>query len=145
MTSKTSKRFFKELKCDLKNIALIIIVFIAVSAVFVGYLYINYTISLELLVALLMLPVLFAGLFMFIRYGRFIEKTVFKKKIPVSELRVGDVPVGQKWRVLSEEEITALKKKGGHVWIKEGVRFSPVFVITLILTFLFGNLFLVFV
>jgi hypothetical protein len=78
---------------------------------------------------------------LFSHYGKYIEKNLFKRRIPVGKLRAGDVPVGGKWRVLKPAEVRALKKRGGSVWIKEGVRFAPVFVLALILTLAFGDLF----
>jgi len=86
-------------------------------------------------------PALIAFIVVFSRYGMYIEKNLFKRRIPVSRLRAGDVPVGGKWRVLRPAEVKALKRRGGHVWIKEGVRFAPVFVIALVVTLLFGDVF----
>jgi len=39
-------------------------------------------------------PLLVLGLLLFLRYGRFIERTVFKRRVPASKLRPGDVPAG---------------------------------------------------
>lgn len=86
-------------------------------------------------------PLLIAFVVVFSHYGIYIEKYLFKKRIPVSKLRAGDVPIGGKWRVLKPSEVRALKRRGGYVWIKEGVRFSPVFFIALIITILFGDIF----
>jgi len=86
-------------------------------------------------------PALVAFIVVFSRYGMYIEKNLFKRRIPVSRLRAGDVPVGGKWRVLSLKEVRALKRRGGHIWIKEGVRFAPVFVIALIVILLLGDVF----
>jgi len=86
-------------------------------------------------------PALVAFIVVFSRYGMYIEKNLFKRRIPVSRLRAGDVPVGGQWRVLSPKEVKALKRRGGSIWIKEGVRFAPVFVIALIVTLLLGDVF----
>jgi Flp pilus assembly protein protease CpaA len=86
-------------------------------------------------------PVFIAFIAVFSHYGVYIEKNLFKKRIPVGKLRAGDVPVGGKWRVLKPSEVRALKKRGGYIWIKEGVRFAPVFLIALLLTLIFGDLF----
>jgi len=86
-------------------------------------------------------PLMIAFVVVFSHYGKYIEKNLFKRRIPVSKLRVGDVPVGGQWRVLSHKEISVLKRRGGSIWIKEGVRFAPVFVIALVVTLLFGDVF----
>ncbi len=86
-------------------------------------------------------PAIIAFIVVFSHYGMYIEKNLFKRRIPVSRLRIGDVPAGRHWRMLKPKEVKALKRRGGYVWIKEGVRFAPVFVITLVVTLLFGDLF----
>lgn len=90
-------------------------------------------------------PPLLLFLLVFFHYGKFIEKVVFRRKIRVKDLREGDVPVGKKWRVLGKKELAALKRKGGTIWIKEGVRFAPVFAITVAAMLLFGNILELFV
>jgi hypothetical protein len=76
----------------------------------------------------------------FLVYAKVIEKYAFKKKIPVSKLRVGDVLEEMLWRGITAEELMAARKKYKFVTIKEGVRFVPVFAITIVVTILFGNL-----
>lgn len=93
-----------------------------------------------LLPSLGLFPLALFLLLLFLQYGRFLERTVFERKIPVEKLRVGDVPVGEKWRVLTAKEIAVLKKKGGSIRIKEGVRFSPAFPLTILALLLVGNL-----
>jgi hypothetical protein len=140
-----SKRFFKELKGDLRSVILLIVVFTAICIGMFLFFYYVYFIPIQVLSYILLLPVIFAVLVLFLRYGRFVEANLFKKKIPVSKLREGDVLVSDKWRGLTKKEIKELQKKGGHVWIKEGVRFAPVFVITMIVTLSYGSLIMLFV
>ena len=90
----------------------------------------------------LLFPSLLFFMSVFVYYGRFVEQRVFRRKIPVNRLRIGDVPADMRWKVINRKELAALKRKGGSIWIKEGVRFAPVFLITLIVTFLFGSLFI---
>jgi len=139
---KTAKKFSKDLKKDIKKIVTITIVFaiLCVAAVF----YFEYMFGI-ISYYFLLLPVIIFLFLVFIRYGLFVEKNLFKKRIPVSKLRLGDVPVENKWRCLTEAELKKLKEKGGHIWIKEGVRFAPVFIITLLVTVFFGNLILFFI
>ena len=91
------------------------------------------------------MPLLLIFLYMFMEYGKFVEKSLFKKKRNVRKLRPGDVLVRSRWRGLTEKEIGDLRKKGGDVWVKEGVRFAPVFVITLLVILIYGNLISLFV
>jgi len=144
MSENTYTKFKKELKGDAKAIVTPIIVFAGAAVGALIYLNALTLVPLELAALIASLPVVFAALILFMRYGRFVENNLFRRKIPVSRLKVGDVPVGERWRVLTRKEVTALKKKGGHIWIKEGVRFAPVFIITLLLTYFYGNLFQLF-
>ena len=89
----------------------------------------------------LAIPAIAFGLMVFIKYAEFVEKNLFKRRIHVRDLQVGDVPVNEKWRVLKEDEVKKLKKKGGYIWVKEGVRMAPVFIITLLLTLFYGMIF----
>lgn len=82
-------------------------------------------------------------LVLFWRYARVIEKKVFRKKIPVSKLKVGDVLESSKWVGLTEQEVKKLRRTKRFVIVKDGMRFVPVFAITLVLTLLYGNLFFV--
>jgi prepilin signal peptidase PulO-like enzyme (type II secretory pathway) len=142
---KISKKFWKELRKDSRNILLMIAGFAALCIAMVSYLNISLGIPLSGMYNLLSLPVIFAAVIVFIRYGRFVEHNLFKKRIPAGKLRVGDVLIGEKWKGLSESEIRKLRRKGGKVWIKEGVRFAPVFIITLYVTLFFGSLLWIFV
>lgn len=78
----------------------------------------------------------------FWRYARVIENSLFKKRISVKDLKVGDVLISTKWVGLTEAEVEKLKKTRKTVEIKEGVRFVPVFFLTLTVTILYGSLLL---
>jgi Flp pilus assembly protein protease CpaA len=86
--------------------------------------------------------VLITGLTLFWRYAKIIENNVFKKRIPVSQLRSGDVLDDMIWRGLTLAEVAELKKQKKYVIVKEGVRFIPAFLIALIISLLYGNLLL---
>jgi hypothetical protein len=135
-----SRKFFRELRGDARSIIAVIAVFTALCLGMFAYLHYFYTVPVQVLNYILILPPLFIVLVFFLHYGRFVESNLFKRKVPASRLRVGDVPVSQRWRGLTEKEIKEMQKKGGEVWIKEGVRFAPVFVITMIVTLLYGSL-----
>ncbi|MCJ7816882.1 MAG: hypothetical protein MUP55_03405 [Candidatus Aenigmarchaeota archaeon] len=141
---KAAAKFKKELKKDSRNIILLIAGFSALCLAMVFYLNISLGIPISNMYNLLSLPILFAAVIIFIRYGRFVEQNLFRKRIPAKNLRVGDVLIGEKWKGLTEKEIEKLRKKGGSVWIKEGVRFAPAFIITLYVTLFLGSLLWIF-
>jgi cytochrome c oxidase subunit IV len=132
-------RFFRDLRGDLRRIAAMIVLFSAICGAMYAYFYCQ-SVPAMALNYILLLPPLFIMLVFFVHYGRFIEKNLFRRKVPAGRLREGDVLVSDKWRGLTKDEIKRLQKKGGHVWIKEGVRFAPVFVIALLVTLFYGSL-----
>lgn len=140
MNPKIWKTFKKDLAKDKKPLAGIIILFAVVSVAIVGYLNITIRIPIYNMYNILLLPVLFTFIIIFIRYGKHIEQDLFRKEIDAKDLRIGDVPVDDKWRVLKKEEIEKLKKKGGKIWIKEGVRLAPVFIISMLVSLFLGNI-----
>ncbi len=74
------------------------------------------------------------------RYVKLIDKKIFVKKIHASKLRFGDIPVSAKLlRMPDPAMIKKLRAKGGYVKIKEGVRFTPVFLISFIFTVVYGD------
>ncbi|MFA4819401.1 MAG: A24 family peptidase [Candidatus Aenigmatarchaeota archaeon] len=80
-------------------------------------------------------------LLLFWRYAFVIERKVFRKKVPTSKLRKGDVLEKGNWVGLTDRQIKKLRSQKRFVVIKDGMRFVPVFAIALVLTLLFGNLF----
>jgi Flp pilus assembly protein protease CpaA len=142
---KSLRKFRRELRKDSRNIILMAAGFAALSLAMVYYLNASLGIPLSSMYNLLSLPALFAAVLIFIRYGRFVEQNLFRKRIPARKLRVGDVLIGEKWKGLTEGEVRRLKRKGGSVWIKEGVRFAPAFIITLYVTLFLGSMLWIFV
>jgi len=135
-----SSQYFRYLKGNAKSIVSLIAIFSAFSIGLFLYMFFQLSIPFDKLLYVILFPFLFAGLLLFLHYGKFIESRIFRRRVDASKLRPGDVPIGSKWKVLSEKEVRALKKKGGKIWIKEGVRFAPVFIITLLITLFCGNL-----
>jgi len=129
-------------------------VFISASVLlFVVFLLLNYFIYLEFQIPVSMdlilmnsAVILFAtvGVFTVWRFARAVENVGFKKKIPVSKLRVGDVLLDSKvWEGIEEKDIRRIKRSGkSYVWIKEGVRFAPAFPFALLFMVYFGDAFL---
>jgi len=80
-----------------------------------------------------LLTLLLVCLVFFGYYTKSLEKLAFRKKISSRKLKEGDVLIGNRWRSLT-------KRTKKYVYIKEGVRFAPVFIITLLVTALYGGL-----
>ena len=92
-----------------------------------------------------LMPVFLSSIIIFLLtifwvYAKVIEKHEFKKRIPVGKLKAGDVLENMVWRGITEEELREIRKAKRYVVIKEGVRFVPVFPITLVITLLYGGL-----
>jgi hypothetical protein len=139
--NRVGRKFLHHLKGGVRNILIVVVFFSAAVAALMLHLHFSLNIGLFKLYPLLFFPPLLAGVMVFVHYGRFIETELFRRRVPASKLSPGDVPLDRKWRVLSRKELGELKRKGGQVWIKEGVRFAPVFLATLLLTLFYGGLF----
>jgi Flp pilus assembly protein protease CpaA len=92
-----------------------------------------------------MLPGVLTLILLFSYYAKTVEKNLFKRQINTSDLREGDVIFGSKWKGLTKKEIRVIQKSRKSVWIKEGVRFAPVFVITMMISIYYGDLIFIFV
>ena len=136
---KIAKKFFPELKNEWKRLTGYSIFILAVTCTLSIYMY-YMNVPVQDIHGMFLFPVLFVFVLLFAYYGKFVEKNLFRKRIPVEKLRPGDVLVNEKWKGLTKEDIKKLKKKGGYVWIKEGVRFAPVFIITLLVSLFYGNM-----
>ncbi|MBI1972356.1 MAG: prepilin peptidase [Candidatus Aenigmarchaeota archaeon] len=74
------------------------------------------------------------------RYVKIIDRKIFVRRIHASKLRYGDIPVTMKQlRMPDPALIRKLRAKGGYVKIKEGVRFTPVFLIAFLFTLVYGD------
>ena len=91
------------------------------------------------------LGLLFLFLILFYKYAKVVENKFFTRTIKTKNLKPGDVAFESKqWVGLEEEEVKKLKKKQDRIKIKEGVRLVPAFPLTLLITYLFGNILFIF-
>jgi len=135
--------FLKDLRANARmilvfNFCLIIVVFlseIVISRYFQSFRFID-MIFFGLTIVLASL-----GFLLLWKFVKVVETVGFKKKIPVSKLRVGDVPDYYKiWEGITEKELKKIKGSGKkYIWIKEGVRFAPAFPLALLFTLLVGD------
>lgn len=92
------------------------------------------------------LILLSTSLFLVFKFVKAVEDIAFKKKIPISKLRIGDVLMESKvWDGITEKELRKIKRSGKRsIWIKTGVCFAPTFPLALIFTLYFGDALLLF-
>lgn len=80
------------------------------------------------------------SLVIFYEYGKLVEKHAFRRRIPSSQLKIGDVLAESKlWVGIGEEELKKIREKKRFVEIKEGVRFGLAFFLALLFTIIFNG------
>lgn len=142
---KVARRFLREFRNAGREVARLVGGFSIAIVFLMAFMAMQLAVPLWNLAYMMVFPPLMLSVMVFTRYGRFVENNLFRRKIPARKVRIGDVLAEDKWRGLTEKEVKQIRKKGRHVWVKEGVRFAPVFVITVLVTLLWGNLLLLFV
>lgn len=141
------KKFWKEFFEDLKNLKkffLFLFFFCFISSIFIfSFLGLQKIQSI-----FISLSISFSTIFLFVlaKFVLGIERRIFKRKIHISKLKVGDMLLEKRELVgIKKEELEMIKSSGKKfVWIKEGVRFIPSFPIALIFTILYGDFILLF-
>lgn len=142
------RNYFKEVKAS----ARILVIFSSILFTFLIFLsiYLNNVFYLGMDIPQVFrtafVPIAFTlSLIFFYRFAKIVEKFGFRKRIPVSKVRVGDMLLTKKELVgITSEQLYKLKKsEKKFVWIKEGVRFAPAFPIALLYTLYFGDAILV--
>lgn len=85
-----------------------------------------------------------AVLYVVWRFAKAVENYGFKKRIPISKLKVGDMLLQERKLIgATKEQIKKMKKSGKrYVDIKEGVRFALAFPLALLVTIFYGDLIL---
>ncbi len=109
------------------------VVMAAVSAVFS-----DFTVVISPIFAAVL--ALISSMAVFWRYGVVVERHVFRKKVSTSQLKPGDVLDKGIWVGLTKDDIRKIRAKKRYAVVKDGVRFVPVFSITLVVTAVFGAL-----
>ena len=137
-------KFFKDVKANTNAVLLgsigLFIFFFALN----WYLMKSFQLAFELTSAIQnsIIPLLVTlGLFFLWRFAKAVEDIGFKRKIPVSKLKVGDVLLENRlWEGINEKQLKKIKKSGKKtVVIKEGVRFAPAFPLALLFTLFYGD------
>lgn len=141
---KILERFSKDMKSSAKMITissvLLFIVLIATSFYLVQRL--DFQVSYGELVRNSIFPVIATiGLFVVYKFAKSVEDVGFRRKIPISKLRVGDIlNESRELEGITPAQLGKIKKSGKRfVVIKEGIRFGPAFPLALLFTFYFGD------
>jgi hypothetical protein len=143
-----NKKIIFEFKKDLKASSNLLLA--CSTVLFASFLVLNWylsnifqtTLTASLLLKNSLLPLLATViLFLIWKFAKVVENVGFKKKIPISKLKAGDVLLDSKlWEGITEKELKKIKKSGKRfVTIKEGVRFGPSFPLALLFTIYFGD------
>jgi len=130
-------------KCKNRFVAFVAL-FFAVPWGFASIMHLQFSLGMNQLMQMILLPFLLTFILFFSYYAKAVEKYMFKRKIKTSELKEGDVILDGRWRGITKKEIGKIRAESRHVWIKEGVRFAPVFIITMLISLFYGDLILIF-
>jgi len=139
------RNFYSELK---KNKDLFLISIMVSMILFAGYLFTSNIFLLLLVISALSIILIFI-------FVNSVEKSCLIKMVSPAKLMEGDwllkdVRAGGKtvkanFEGVTKKEIAMIKSYGKKVWVKYGIPFIPVFLLALMLTILFGNIFTVFI
>jgi len=140
-----NKIYWDYLKGQSRIIVFLIALFFAFSWGFAVYLYSVLSVTLAALTPLILFPFLLAFILLFTSYARVVEESLFKRRISVKDLKVGDVILKGRWRGLNKSEIRELRMGKRYVWVKEGVRFAPVFLFAMLTSLFYGDLIMIFI
>lgn len=150
MNKRVIFQFTKELKANSK------LTLIGLTGLFIILLLVNWYVSKTFLSttspSMILVNSLFplgltVFLFLIWRFAHVVEEYGFKKKIPASKLKIGDMLLEEKKLIgITKEQLTKIKRSGRrYVMIKEGVRFGPSFILALMFTLYFGDAILLFI
>jgi Flp pilus assembly protein protease CpaA len=141
---KIMEEFSKDMKASSKIIVISSILLFVAFVVMSFYLtsLFNVQMSYKELVGNSLIPVFAtAGFFVLFKFAKSVEEIGFKRKIPVSKLKVGDIlNESRELEGISEKDLRRIKKsRKRFVVIKEGVRFGPAFPLALLFTLFYGD------
>lgn len=143
MNKKIWQVFFHDIKANAKTL-FVLNVLITIGLLLFGLIILRNFIVMSLVQmfkAEVIIVLTIFSLFLIWRFTKTVEDLGFKKKIPVSKLREGDILLESKlWEGLTAEQVKKIKiSSKKHVWIKEGVRFGLAFPLALLFTLFVGD------
>jgi prepilin signal peptidase PulO-like enzyme (type II secretory pathway) len=143
LNPKISSEFLRDLHGNLKSISTVVLVFCIMMVVPI----LKFGTEIMLYTPLVWLCGSGIALIFLWRWLRIVERVGFRKRIRTKDLRVGDMlgqdieQLGLKSKLirgLEEDEVRKIRKAVRWVWIREGVRFCPAFLIAIIVSLYFG-------
>lgn len=138
-----NKKFVVKIRSEKSKFLGMPLFFFAVSWTSALILQLWFSFGMERLIQIIVLPVILVFILFFSYYAKIVEKDLFKRRIKSSELKEGDVILEDRWRGITKKEVREISRGRKYVWIKEGVRFAPVFIITLLISLFYGDLMLI--
>lgn len=151
INKKVFPAFWKDVRQHDRQLAIILGLLAAAGAGAIYLVYFFYIPLFTLMSVLIVAPAVLA-LYLLYRFAKVLEKVAFKKRIPVARLRPGDMLAedikarglrisSRLYIGLTQKQVAQIKKlrKGGRVWIKEGIRYSISFFFAILATWFFGN------
>lgn len=144
MHKKIIFKFFSDMKASSKILSIgsmaLFVSFLLINLLLERYFQIGFDVVSTLKYSILPL-ILTIALYVIWKFAKVVEDVGFKKKIPVSKLRIGDVLLESKlWEGITEKELSKVKKSGRRfVVVKEGVRFAGAFPLALLFTIFIGD------
>jgi len=142
---KIAKKFRDNISGGKRRYAVFLSLFFGVCWGFALYAYVLLSVKISSLFSILMFPFVLTFILAFTNYAKIVETVLFKKKISAKDLKEGDVILDGKWKGLTDIDLKRIRKTKKDVWIKEGVRFAPVFLITMIISIFYGDLVFLFI
>lgn len=100
------------------------------------------------------LVVLIPLFFFLFKFAKFADNFIYRKKIKTTELVEGDVIAqkikelkinGKRYEGITENDIKKIKKLLKYVYVKDGVRYAPVFFLTILFFLLFAKYIIIFI
>jgi len=148
INKKIMRKFLKDMKASSKLMLILLtfslFIFIFLNWFFIYYFQIGFDFVFILKNSFFPLIAILA-LFVIWKFTKSVEEIGFKKRIPVSKLKVGDVLLeSKKWEGITKKELKKIRKSRKFVTVKEGVRFAPSFPLALLFTLYLGDGLLIF-
>jgi Flp pilus assembly protein protease CpaA len=145
MNRQIFSKFFQDLKASSN---MLLLGFLGLFVLFFGSSWYTYriiynTFNISSIISFSLFPFsLVIFIFLIWKFAKAVEDHGFKKIIPVSKLKVGDMLLKEKKLIgITKEQLTKIKKSGKRfVEIKEGVRFAVAFPLALLFTLLYGDI-----
>jgi len=144
INKKIFSKFFKDIKASSRLLsigsAVLFIMFLFLNWSLINYFGVDFDIFIVIKNSVLPL-ITTISLFIIWKFAKTVEDVGFKKKIPISKLKVGDVLLESKlWEGITQKELNKIRKSGKKsVVVKEGVRFAMAFPLALFFSLYFGD------